>query len=107
MLIENSNTPRSQHLDVCVQSFICDAPVKAFIIAKKYYVASPAALNASTRGPTEEDKCFFFKLDAPLRTHQGFVSKQRPKQHVGDTPLALLPIGLITQVPYEYMHLVC
>jgi len=44
---------------------------------------------------------------ASLRTDDDFKLQSDAAHHVGTSPLAALPVGLVSQVPSEYMHVVC
>lgn len=57
------------------------------------------------KGSNIENKVFFLETDGSLRTYQDFVDKSQQDLHLSDTPLSLLPMGLVSQFPYEYMHL--
>jgi hypothetical protein len=42
-----------------------------------------------------------------LRTDDDFRLQSDAAHHVGTSPLAALPLGLVSQVPLDYMHVVC
>jgi hypothetical protein len=44
---------------------------------------------------------------ASLRTDDDFRLQSDAAHHVGTSPLAALPVGLVSQVPLDYMHVVC
>ncbi|XP_075559920.1 uncharacterized protein LOC142591476 [Dermacentor variabilis] len=46
-------------------------------------------------------------MQAPLRTDADFDQRVQEEHHVSETPLSALPIGLVSQFPLDYMHLVC
>ncbi|KAL1480331.1 hypothetical protein MTO96_034729 [Rhipicephalus appendiculatus] len=52
-------------------------------------------------------KVVFPKTNAALRSDLDFAEKSCPEHHVSNTPLSVLPFGLVSGFPYEYMHLVC
>lgn len=52
-------------------------------------------------------KMTFPKLDATLRSDKDFELQVQQEHHKGNTPLEKLGIGLVSNVPLDYMHLVC
>lgn len=44
---------------------------------------------------------------ARSRTDDDFRQQSDPNHHVAVSPLAVLPLGLISQFPLDYMHVVC
>ena len=51
-------------------------------------------------------KVIFPSTNAPLRTNQAFSQMTDFEHHIGVTPLKTLSIGMVTQFPLDYMHLV-
>lgn len=49
----------------------------------------------------------FPETDATLRTDEDFNNMIDEDHHVGPSPLKDLSIGMVTQFPLDYMHLVC
>ena len=49
----------------------------------------------------------FPEVNAPLRTDVQFDTFQNEEHHRGRSPLSDLPIGMVSQFPLDYMHLVC
>lgn len=45
-------------------------------------------------------------MEAPLRTAESFVMQSDRHHHTGISPLLNLNIDMISQMPYDYMHLV-
>lgn len=55
-------------------------------------------------------KCVTFpELNAPLRTDESFVAMTDKRHHNKDTisPLLSVAVGMVSQFPIDYMHLVC
>ncbi|XP_070529838.1 uncharacterized protein [Cardiocondyla obscurior] len=42
-----------------------------------------------------------------LRTDNSFRNRTQPEHHTGNSILEKLPIGMVSQIPLDYMHLVC
>jgi len=47
------------------------------------------------------------EVSATKRTDASFRSKANDEHHVGDSPLTGLSVDLVSQLPLDYMHLVC
>jgi hypothetical protein len=49
----------------------------------------------------------FMGINHRLRTDDKYNRLDDEEHHKGPTPLSRLPMGLVSQVPVEYMHLIC
>ncbi|KYM93386.1 hypothetical protein ALC62_16015 [Cyphomyrmex costatus] len=76
-LVENGYTWRGTNSKFIIDCFICDAP-----------------------------KVVYPEMNAPLRTAESFITQSQPQHHMSVSPLLRLNIDMISQMPYEYMHLV-
>ncbi|EZA53522.1 hypothetical protein X777_06955 [Ooceraea biroi] len=47
------------------------------------------------------------ELNAMLRTNESFRLQLQQEHHKGFTPLSKIDIGLVSNVPLDYMHLIC
>jgi hypothetical protein len=104
-LLERGINFKGQHLHIAISSFVCDAPACASLKNIKPHNAYFACEKCITEGKL--GKMCYPDLFAPLRTDASFNSMLYEEHHYGPTPLAQLPIGLVSQVPLDYMHLVC
>ena len=52
-------------------------------------------------------KMTFPDIDAPLRTDVSFDEMRDEEHHIGQPPLQGLSLGMVSQFPLDYMHLVC
>ena len=89
-----------------LQCFCADAPARAFlkgIISHNGYFGCE---KCTTKGEHIRNTVFFNQLNATLRTDETFRLKQNPQHHVSQSPLTEF-VGMVTQFPYDYMHLVC
>jgi hypothetical protein len=94
------------HLGLIISSFLCDAPARSFIKNSKGHSGYNACEKCTTRG-TWLNKMTFPDLHATLRTDESFNTMEDEDHHKGHSPFADLPLGMVTQVPLDYMHLVC
>ncbi|CAN7945944.1 unnamed protein product, partial [Ixodes hexagonus] len=106
-LIENGFEVSGRDFGVAIKAFVCDAPARAFLLGIKSHSGYFGCGKCVQKGSNVENRVVFLKTDAALRTDQDFIDKSQPDHHLTDTPLSLLPMGLVSQFPYEYMHLVC
>ena len=49
----------------------------------------------------------FPECDAALRTDLAFSRHEEEDHQIGETPLEKLKLGLVSQFPLDYMHMVC
>ena len=49
----------------------------------------------------------FPEVNATLRTDISFDETRDEEHHLGPSPLRELQIGMVSQIPLDYMHLVC
>ena len=91
---------------VDISCFICDAPARAFVKQVKgnsgYYGCDKCRQKGSWEG-----RVVFPRVDVERRTDEGFNQRTDENHHNGISPLQNLSLGLVTQFPMEYMHLVC
>ena len=89
-----------------ISCFVCDAPARAYVKQIKghcgYYGCEKCVQKGSWEG-----KVTFPEKDAELRTDISFDEMRNAQHHNSNSPLRALAVGLVTQFPLEYMHLVC
>lgn len=95
-----------KQLNVTIDSIICDAPARAFIKSVKSYSGYHGCDKCTQRGRWL-GKITFPETNAPLRTDHSFSEQHDDEHHLGVSPLSRTSIGMVTQIPLDYMHLVC
>jgi len=102
-------TFRDHHLLVSVKGFVCDAPARAFIKCTKGHTAYYGCERCEQKGVRVERRITFPETNAKKRTDVGFASQEQEQHHKPGVTSPLLPlnVGLISQVPLEYMYLLC
>jgi len=93
-------------ITVRLNVFICDAPAKAFIKGIKGHNAYFGCGNCVQEGDYIENRVTFPEINATLRSDESFKLKQQEEYHKMISNLEDLNIGMITQFPIDYMHLV-
>lgn len=95
-----------KQLNVTIDSIICDAPARAFIKSVKSYSGYHGCDKCTQRGRWL-GKITFPETNAPLRTDHSFSEQHDDDHHLGVSPLSRTSIGMVTQIPLDYMLLVC
>lgn len=95
-----------QIIDVEILCIICDTPARAFVKQTKGHSGYFGCDKCCQRGHWS-GKVTFPEVDSALRTDVMFDELQNEEHHIGHSPLSGLSIGMVSQFPIDYMHLVC
>lgn len=90
-----------------LKKIICDAPATAFVLSIKSHTGYFGCNKCTQKGKFIRGKMTFPEFDAPLRTDENFALQSQQEHHKDSTPLEKISIGLVSNVPLDYMHLVC
>lgn len=93
-------------LHIHIQCFVCDAPARAFVKNVKAHSGYFGCEKCCQRG-VWNGKVTFSSTDSHLRTDADFRSRNNPEHHHGVSPVETLSVGMVTQFPLDYMHLIC
>ncbi|XP_077277560.1 uncharacterized protein LOC143905820 [Temnothorax americanus] len=99
-------TQYDKKITVKVNVFICDAPAKSFIKGIKGHNAYFGCGNCIQEGDYIENRVTYPEIKAILRSNESFKLKQQEEHHKMTSILEDLNIGMVTQFPIDYMHLV-
>jgi len=91
---------------VILNSFVCDTPARAML----KNVKGPTGYFGCDKCETEGEwngKVTFLDTNAQKRTDVRFDELANEEHHLGPSALKSLPVGMVTQFPLDYMHLVC
>ena len=105
-LLANGLTVDDKKYDVSINSFVCDAPARAFLKGIKTHSGYASCEKCTVHG-IYDGKVVFPYDNAPLRTDEAFNAMSDEDHHVGPCPLNPLPIGFVSQFGLDYMHLAC
>lgn len=117
VILEYGITVRGVLLRVRNCAFICDAPAKAFILKIVDHGGYSCCPKCETIGEYAVDdkagrtqvnprgRVVYVETDAALRDDESFRSQSDPDHHRGRTILEELPIDLVLDVPFDYLHL--
>ncbi|OXA39242.1 hypothetical protein Fcan01_25989 [Folsomia candida] len=94
--------------EIKIAGFVCDAPARAFITCTKYHSGFSACSKCNQIGERYLNRTIFSTSSGSLRKDADFLSvEDDDDHHRGKTILVNLNVGLVSKVPYEYMHLIC
>lgn len=95
-------------IPIRLRSFIADAPARALILNHRGHMSSKPCSKCKVSGTVCEDRNVFLGINHSLRTDEEYIWILDEDHHKeGESSLSQLPIGIVSQVPFEYMHLVC
>lgn len=95
-------------IPIRLRCFIADAPARAFILNHRSHVSTQPCSKCKVCGTYTEGRLVFRGINHSLRTDEEYIRCLDEDHHKeGRSPLSLIPIGMVSQVPFHYMHLVC
>lgn len=92
---------------VAINAILCDAPARSFITYTKGHTGYFSCPKCTLEGDFVRNKVIFPQTHNSLRTNETFKNRLQIEYHTGDSILEKLSIGMISQIPLDYMHLVC
>lgn len=92
---------------VTLNAILCDAPAKSFITYTKSHTGYFSCSKCIQEGDFVRNRVVFLETDSMVRTDETFKNRQHIEHHIGDSILEKLAIGMVSQIPLDYMHLVC
>lgn len=95
-----------RHYNVQIRAFIADAPARSFILNTVGHSGYFACGKCEQRGSYCQRRVVYEAAANKLRTDESFDQKIQKEHHNGHSILSELGLGLVSQVPVEYMHLV-
>lgn len=95
-----------QKIPIKIRSFIADAPARSFILNHQGHMGSNACSKCKVKGIRLSRTMTFHGINCQVRTDEEYKMCLDEEHHRGESPLSTLPMGLVSQVPFEYMHLV-
>ncbi|XP_029171122.1 uncharacterized protein LOC114940566 [Nylanderia fulva] len=96
-------------IQVSLYAIVCDAPAKSFLLSTKGHIGYGSCSKCYIQGTHKNSKvCFVENVPSHLQTDTDFLEQTDVDYHKGETILTIVPnLGLVTNVPLDYMHLIC
>ena len=92
------------HYNVRISLLLADAPVRAFLKQCSQFNSYFGCERCTQKG-TWLKRITYLELDSTPRTDVSFSRNDDRNHHTGKSPLKILDIGLVSQVPLDHMHL--
>lgn len=89
---------------ICV---IRDTPARAFVKQCKGHSGYHGCDKCTQRGRYINRHVTFPETNSTLRTDIQFNETENAEHHIGPSPFSTAGLGLVSQFPLAYMHLVC
>lgn len=94
-------------IGVKFRCFIGDAPARAYVLNHVSHVANNPCSKCKVEGLTYKKSRRFPSINHELRTDIKYRNLQDVDHHNGLSAIRKLPIDLVNDVPFDYIHLVC
>ena len=99
-------------IDIAISGFVCDAPARSFLTGTAGHTAKEACPKCTTVGTyvvapgKKKGRETYPDMDAALRTHESFITRQHSNHHRIASILEDIGIDLVNDGPLDYMHVV-
>jgi len=93
-------------IPIQLRAFIADAPARSWILNHFGHTSSNPCSKCRVVGTRCEDQMVFMGINHRLRTDDEYSKLDDEDHHKGPSPLSRLSMGMVSQVPFEYMHLI-
>jgi hypothetical protein len=93
--------------DVRIRCIIADAPARSFRKCVRNHNAYYGCERCNRKGKWEKRVVYPTEKVGVLYTDLPFEDQSHFFHHEGISPLISLNLGMITQIPLDYMHLIC
>lgn len=94
-------------IPIVFRAFIADMVARAAILCHKGHCSKRPCSKCKVIGKRFHNTMVFLGINHTPRTDDEYTTLADAKRHLGFSPLLRLPMGIVSQVPFEYMHLVC
>ena len=112
-LKESGILHREVNFQVNIFGFVCDAPARSFVTGTYGHTGKNACPKCKTVGVyyvkpgRKKGRVIYPDMEAALRTHQSFISRETAEHHKMRSIIEDLKIDMVRDIPLDYMHLVC
>lgn len=105
--LEENGIIKDIRYDVRIRCVVADAPARSFLKCIKNHNAYYGCERCSRKGKWKQRVIYPIREDGELYSDDSFESQTYEKHHNDTSPLVALDLGMITQIPLDYMHLCC
>jgi len=98
---------KNKSYNIVITAVMCDTPARAFIKNIKGHSGYSGCDKCTQHGVYFDRRMTFPEMNAPLRTDESFIAKVGEDHHLGSSPFCEFSIGMISNFPADYMHLIC
>lgn len=102
---ENGIWHENIKFSVSLRCFVADTPARAFILNHKNHIATNPCSKCIVTGQYYRDRMVYTSLNNISRTDRNYKLQVDEEHHKGPSPLSDLTFGMVSQVPFEPMHL--
>lgn len=106
-LLKNGIIVSNVKYTVSINAIVCDTPARSFITFTKGHTGYFSCSKCMQEGDFVKNRVIFPEFDNTLRTDNTFKNRSQIEHHTGNSILEKLSIGMVSQIPLDYMHLVC
>ncbi|XP_011337558.2 uncharacterized protein LOC105279459 isoform X1 [Ooceraea biroi] len=107
-IVQNGIIFKGKIIPVSLRCFIANIPARSFSLNHKGHMSLKPCSRCKVSGKMCERRVVFLGSNHPLRNDVEYERRIDASHHKqGAIPLSGLPMGLVSQVPFDYMHLVC
>jgi len=98
---------RGKRYEVLLSAVVCDMPARTFVKNVKGHTGYHGCDKCVQEGLYIANRMTFPETTAVSRTDESFASQSDTFHHLGPSPFSSLSVGMISNFPIDYMHLVC
>lgn len=108
LLEKNGFEFKGRKYNIRIRCICADAPARSFLKNIKNHNAYYGCERCYRKGKWAKRVIYPFKANKfSLHTDDSFKLQLHAKHHEGHSPLLELDLGLVSQIPLDYMHLCC
>lgn len=96
----------NRHL-IRIRVVIADSPARSFVTCTKPFNSFYGCGKCFVRGIRVSSRTVFLERDCILRTDENFQQRTQIEHHLDNSPFEEVGLGMVTQFPLDYMHMVC
>ncbi|XP_057329321.1 uncharacterized protein LOC130670127 [Microplitis mediator] len=98
---------KGKKIPIQLRCYIADSPARANALGHVSHVARNPCSKCKIEGITYKKSCRFPGINYELRTDEEYRNLTDVDHHTGVSAIRKLPMDLVNQVSFDYMHLVC